>query len=161
MSPESDNIRSPLPNSGRKLPDPARSMARSRLFWPDPAGLFGIRQYSSRNLVAGRVPATRCCRTLARLDSDDRQLLNSDNQISNIVFRKLKKILRLNRKRFSLTIIFVHTKHRKIPKSFSTNHFTPKQTEHKIHIFHFALLSCKERMLEFVCWMKFWREGHF
>jgi hypothetical protein len=30
-----------------------------------------------------------------------------------------------------LTIIFAPTKHRKMPKSFSKNHFTPKQTEHK------------------------------
>jgi hypothetical protein len=29
-----------------------------------------------------------------------------------------------------LTIIFAPTKHRKMPKSFSRNHFTPKQTEH-------------------------------
>jgi hypothetical protein len=29
-----------------------------------------------------------------------------------------------------LTVIFAPTKHRKIPKSFSGNHFTPKQTEH-------------------------------
>jgi hypothetical protein len=29
-----------------------------------------------------------------------------------------------------LTIIFTYTKHRKMPKSFFRNHFTPKQTEH-------------------------------
>jgi hypothetical protein len=78
---------------GRNLPDPTQSMARSdhiRPFWPDPAGLAEIRQYSG----AGRIPATGCCRTPARLDSDDRQLLNSDNRISNVRVRTKSLILK-------------------------------------------------------------------
>jgi len=31
-----------------------------------------------------------------------------------------------------LTIIFAPTKHRKMPKLFSSNHFTPKQTKHQL-----------------------------
>jgi hypothetical protein len=67
--------------------------------YPAGSGRFGqIRQYSCRNLVAGtgaggRIPAQAGYRRpdvvglWRRLDSDNRQLLNSDNRISNVRVR--------------------------------------------------------------------------
>jgi hypothetical protein len=42
---------------------------------------------------------------------------------------------------FRLTIIFALTKHRKMPKSFSRNHFTPNQTLIRLKSILFFLLS--------------------
>jgi hypothetical protein len=99
-----DRIRPKWPDYGRKLPDPARSMAGSGHIrpdqWPDPSR-------SGQNLVA------RCCwapapieyrqpdvvRLLRQLDSDDWQLLNSDNRISNVHVRT-KSLISKNDLRF-------------------------------------------------------------
>jgi hypothetical protein len=100
-----------------------KSLAGSRPFWPDPAEIFRIRpdQWQdpvisgrlSRNPAifrpasgtGGRIPTSAGYRRpdvvelQHRLDSDDRQLLNSDNRISN-VHRRMKSLISENDLRF-------------------------------------------------------------
>jgi len=87
---------------------------------------------------AGRIPVAGCCRiqaqpgfwrsTIAEFEQPNIKRACKDKEFN---FQKLKKLLQSNRKWFSLTIIFAPTKHRKMPKSFSRNYFTPKQMKHK------------------------------
>jgi hypothetical protein len=92
MLPEFGNARSPLPESGEKVwPDSGRNLPNLGHFGrilPEPTGFRPfwpkIRQYSGGNLVRRRPDVVGLRR---RLDFDDRQLLNSDDRISNIRVR--------------------------------------------------------------------------
>jgi hypothetical protein len=141
LSPESGNVRSPLPDSSEHVwPDPAESIQIRPDQWPDPSKSSGIpailarssrisavltrsgrlltmdgfRPVFSRNLVCRHSATVAGCRRIpapvvfrwqnvagfrCRLDSNDRQLPDYSNRISN-VYARTKSLISENDLRF-------------------------------------------------------------